>query len=123
MHQMNLSVSDNKSIDETYESNVKVFVRILPLEKICDSYAKINADSKTIYVRCLQDLQREKQSMGSYPMYWVFRTNGIFHETSQEKVYHATAKDFFEKYHFIFKIGNDDIPYCVSYIINLFNVI
>ncbi|KAL6262975.1 hypothetical protein P5V15_005764 [Pogonomyrmex californicus] len=61
MHQMNLSVSD-KSIDETYESNVKVFVRILPLEKICDSYAKINADSKHrgIVPRLLADMFAEK---------------------------------------------------------------
>lgn len=46
MHQTNFSMSDDESIDEVYDSNVKVFVRILPLEKSCDSCAKISTDGK-----------------------------------------------------------------------------
>ncbi|KYQ46322.1 Kinesin-like protein KIF9 [Trachymyrmex zeteki] len=84
-------MSDDESIDEVYDSNVKVFVRILPLEKSCDSCAKISTDGKTIYVRCLQDIQRDKQSR--HPIYWAFHIDGIFHEMSQDKVYCTTAKD------------------------------
>ncbi|KAG5323466.1 KIF9 protein, partial [Acromyrmex heyeri] len=96
MHQTNFSMSDDESIDEVYNSNVKVFVRILPLEKPCDSCAKISKDGKTIYLRCLQDMQRDKQS--KHPIYWAFHIDGIFHEMSQDKVYCATAKDLIEKY-------------------------
>jgi len=46
MHQTNFSMSDDESIDEVHECNVKVFVRILPLEKPCDSCAKISTDGK-----------------------------------------------------------------------------
>ncbi|KAG5345495.1 KIF9 protein, partial [Acromyrmex charruanus] len=95
MHQTNFSMSDDESIDEVYNSNVKVFVRILPLEKPCDSCAKISKDGKTIYLRCLQDMQRDKQS--KHPIYWAFHIDGIFHEMSQDKVYCATAKDLIEK--------------------------
>ncbi|XP_018316499.1 kinesin-like protein KIF9 isoform X1 [Mycetomoellerius zeteki] len=95
MHQTNFSMSDDESIDEVYDSNVKVFVRILPLEKSCDSCAKISTDGKTIYVRCLQDIQRDKQSR--HPIYWAFHIDGIFHEMSQDKVYCTTAKDLVKK--------------------------
>lgn len=90
---------DDESIDEKHERNIKVFVRILPLEKPCDSCAKISADNKTIYVRCLQDMRnrRNRLSAAPHPVYWTFRTNGIFHETSQDKVYRATTKDLVEK--------------------------
>ncbi|KYN39649.1 Kinesin-like protein KIF9 [Trachymyrmex septentrionalis] len=91
MHQTNFSISDDESIDEVYNSNVKVFVRILPLEKPCDSCAKISTDGKIIYLRCLQDMQRDKQS--KHPIYWAFHIDRIFHEMSQDKVYCATAKD------------------------------
>ncbi|KAG5317435.1 KIF9 protein, partial [Pseudoatta argentina] len=49
----------------------------------------------TIYLRCLQDMQRDKQS--KHPIYWAFHIGGIFHEMSQDKVYCATAKDLIEK--------------------------
>ncbi|XP_039314696.1 kinesin-like protein KIF9 [Solenopsis invicta] len=96
MHQTNFSMSDNESNDEVHDSNVKVFVRILPLERPCDSCAKISTDGKKIYVRCLQDMRRDKQSKD--PVYWAFRVDEIFYEMSQDKVYCATAKNLIEKY-------------------------
>ncbi|XP_077266857.1 kinesin-like protein KIF9 [Temnothorax americanus] len=53
MHQTNFSISDNESIDEAHDSNVKVFVRILPLERPCDSCAKISTDGKENNLRVL----------------------------------------------------------------------
>ncbi|XP_032675360.1 kinesin-like protein KIF9 [Odontomachus brunneus] len=87
-------MSDNESIDQR-EKNLKVFVRVLPLEKPCDCCAKISADCKTFFVRCLQSARRGRKS--AYPVYWAFPTNGIFHEASQDRVYRATAKDLLEK--------------------------
>lgn len=46
MYQTNFFMSDNELIDEKHEENVKIFVRILPLERPCDSCAKISADNK-----------------------------------------------------------------------------
>ncbi|XP_011871620.1 PREDICTED: kinesin-like protein KIF9 [Vollenhovia emeryi] len=96
MHQTNFSILDNEPINEAHDSNVKVFVRILPLEKPCESCAKISKDDKMIYVRCLQDMRRDAQS--TCPVYWAFHVDGIFHETSQDKVYCTTAKDLVKKY-------------------------
>lgn len=50
MYRTNFFMSDDQPIDEKHEKNVKVFVRILPLEKPCDSCAKISADNKVILV-------------------------------------------------------------------------
>lgn len=46
MYQTNFFMLDDESIDEKHERNIKVFVRILPLEKPCDSCAKISVDNK-----------------------------------------------------------------------------
>lgn len=45
MCETNFFLSDDESI-EKHEINIKVFVRILPLERPCDSCAKISADNK-----------------------------------------------------------------------------
>ncbi|XP_072759170.1 kinesin-like protein KIF9 [Anoplolepis gracilipes] len=97
MYRTNFFMSDDQPIDEKHEKNVKVFVRILPLEKPCDSCAKISADNKTIYVKCSHDMRQKRLLAGSHSVYWTFQTDGIFHETSQDKVYRATTKDLIEK--------------------------
>lgn len=41
-------------------------------------------------------MRRDERSTS--PVYWAFRVDGIFHETSQDKVYRTTSKDLVEKY-------------------------
>ncbi|XP_050449675.1 kinesin-like protein KIF14 [Cataglyphis hispanica] len=62
MYQTNFFMLDDESIDENDERNIKVFVRILPLEKPCDSCAKISSDNKHkgIIPRFLSDIFAEK---------------------------------------------------------------
>ena len=49
MYPASLSMSDDEPIKK-YENNVKVFVRILPLVKPCESCAKISADGKVRFM-------------------------------------------------------------------------
>nr|XP_050856647.1 kinesin-like protein KIF9 isoform X1 [Vespula vulgaris] len=81
---------------ESNEKNIKVFVRILPLEKICETCAKIDTEHKTICIRCLQDLYTRRSAVKNH-IYWCFQTDGIFYNASQEEVYCATTKNLIEK--------------------------
>ncbi|KAL2718198.1 kinesin-like protein KIN-14G [Vespula squamosa] len=81
---------------ESNEKNIKVFVRILPLEKICETCAKIDTEHKTICIRCLQDLYTRRSAIKNH-IYWCFQTDGIFYNASQEEVYCATTKNLIEK--------------------------
>lgn len=77
-------------------------------------------------------MRRNQKSTSPHPIYWVFQTDGIFHETSQDKVYHATTKDLVEKYELIVEVDNSDISYgigmiwlvyCLIYIDNKLNYV
>ncbi|CAL7938443.1 unnamed protein product [Xylocopa violacea] len=79
------------------EKNVKIFVRILPLERYCESCAKIDAGRKKMYVRCLQEMQPNRRVTWSKPSYWCFPTDGIFCDSSQEEIYRVSAEDLVSK--------------------------
>nr|XP_031842885.1 kinesin-like protein KIF9 [Nomia melanderi] len=82
---------------ETREKNIRIFVRILPLEKPCESCVRIDTDRKKIFVRCLQELQSNRIAVIKDPSYWCFRTDGIFLDASQEEVYRVSSKDLVSK--------------------------
>ncbi|XP_015191841.1 PREDICTED: kinesin-like protein KIF9 [Polistes dominula] len=81
---------------ESNEKNIKVFVRILPLEKQCKSCAQIDTEHKKICIRCLQDLHTRRSANKNH-IYWCFQTDGIFYNASQEEVYKATTTNLIEK--------------------------
>ncbi|KAK2584387.1 hypothetical protein KPH14_006772 [Odynerus spinipes] len=82
---------------ESNEKNIKVFVRVLPLEETCESCAKIDTEHKTICIRCLQDLYARRFPTTKNHIYWCFQTDGIFYNASQEEVYCSTVKSLVEK--------------------------
>lgn len=65
--------------------NAKIFVRVLPLEKMCWEHVKILDDNKTIYVRYLQDFERGNED--KVASYWNFQTDGVFYNTTQKDIY------------------------------------
>ncbi|KAI4504487.1 hypothetical protein M0802_000037 [Mischocyttarus mexicanus] len=81
---------------ESNEKNIKVFVRVLPLEKLCESCAQIDTKHKKICIRCLQDLHTRRSAIKNH-IYWCFQTDGIFYNASQEEVYRMTTKNLIEK--------------------------
>ncbi|KAG7190142.1 hypothetical protein KM043_006273 [Ampulex compressa] len=83
---------------ENHDSDVKIYVRILPLEIVCESCARIDKDRKTIYVRCLQDVQSNRIAASKEPpSYWAFRVDDVFCDASQEDIYRVTTSDLLEK--------------------------
>ncbi|XP_033327667.2 kinesin-like protein KIF9 [Megalopta genalis] len=77
----------------TREKNIKIFVRVLPLEKPCDSCVRVDLEYKKIFIRCLQEMQPNRVAIIKEPSYWCFKTDGIFLDASQEEVYHSSSKD------------------------------
>ncbi|XP_043265653.1 kinesin-like protein KIF9 [Colletes gigas] len=70
------------------EKNVKIFVRILPLERFCPSYMNIDAEHK---------IQPNRIAVSRQPSYWGFQTDGIFLDSSQEEVYRVSTEDLVSK--------------------------
>ncbi|XP_066598797.1 kinesin-like protein KIF9 [Prorops nasuta] len=87
---------DHKKIKDN-KSNIKFFVRILPLGKPLESYTKIDYETKTLYIKSLRDKVKNDCKSDKVPSYWSFQTDGIFHETPQESVYCHTTKDLLQK--------------------------
>ncbi|XP_054011616.1 kinesin-like protein KIF9 [Hylaeus anthracinus] len=106
------------------ERNVRIFVRILPLESPCASCIRIDTARKVIeilrscptryvtfikhpftiacfiqkiYVRCLQEMQPNRIAISREPSYWCFQTDGIFLDSSQEEVYRVSSEDLVTK--------------------------
>ncbi|XP_078033267.1 kinesin-like protein KIF9 [Augochlora pura] len=75
------------------EKNIKIFVRVLPLEKPCESCVRVDLEYKKIFIRCLQEMQANRVAIIKEPTYWCFKTDGIFLDASQEEVYHCSSKD------------------------------
>ncbi|KOC63690.1 Kinesin-like protein KIF9 [Habropoda laboriosa] len=86
--------NDNASVNE---KNVKIFVRIFPVERSCESCARIDTERKKIYVRCLQEMQPNRIVTIKKPSYWCFQADAIFCDSSQEEVYHVTTEDLVPK--------------------------
>ncbi|XP_033309607.1 kinesin-like protein KIF9 [Bombus bifarius] len=79
------------------EKNMKIFIRILPVERPCKSCVRIDMGRKKVYVRCLQEMQPNRIAVSKKPTYWCFQTDGIFCDSSQEEVYHVTTEDLAPK--------------------------
>lgn len=73
--------------------NAKVYVRVMPLEKMCWDYIKILNDNKTVYVRALQDF--EKGYENRVPHYWNFHTDGVLYNFTQEDIYKTVVNEDF----------------------------
>ncbi|KAF3424078.1 hypothetical protein E2986_12055 [Frieseomelitta varia] len=86
--------NDDKSINE---KNIKIFIRMFPLERPCDSCARVDMKHKKIYVRRLQEIQSNRIAVPKKPSYWCFRTDGIFCDSSQEEIYRVTTDDLVSK--------------------------
>ncbi|CAK9796287.1 Kinesin-like protein KIF9 [Anthophora plagiata] len=86
--------NDNASVNE---KDVQIFVRILPVERSCESCARIDTERKKIYVRCLQEMQPNRVAAIKRPSYWCFQTDAIFSDSSQEEVYRVTSEDLVPK--------------------------
>ncbi|OAD53263.1 Kinesin-like protein KIF9, partial [Eufriesea mexicana] len=90
-------MTDNCEHANINEKNVKIFIRILPLEEPCESCAKIDSEHKKIFIRCLQEMQPNRIAISRKSSYWCFRADEIFSDTSQEEIYRVTAKDLVSK--------------------------
>ncbi|KAK1125181.1 hypothetical protein K0M31_006521 [Melipona bicolor] len=86
--------NDDTSINE---KNIKIFIRIFPLEKPCDSCARVDMKHKKIYVRRLQEIQSNRIAVPKKPSYWCFQADGIFCDSSQEEIYRVTTEDLVSK--------------------------
>nr|XP_012136244.1 PREDICTED: kinesin-like protein KIF6 isoform X2 [Megachile rotundata] len=86
--------NDNPNINE---KNIKIFVRVFPVEKSCESCAKIDTERKKIYIRCLQEMQPNRIATVKKPSYWCFQIDDIFHDSSQEEVYRVSTEELVPK--------------------------
>ncbi|XP_076240952.1 kinesin-like protein KIF9 [Calliopsis andreniformis] len=80
-----------------HKKNINIFVRILPLEKCCESCARVDNERKKIFVRCLQEMQPNRIVASKEPTYWCFKTDKIFYDSSQEDVYYTVTKGLVSK--------------------------
>ncbi|XP_046143083.1 uncharacterized protein LOC114877482 isoform X2 [Osmia bicornis bicornis] len=124
MNFLNMTNNDDADINQ---KNIKIFVRVFPFEKLCESCAKIDTERKKIYIRCLQEMQSNRIATSKEPSYWCFQVDDIFHDSSQEEVYRVSTEDlvpkgliarlisqmFAEKRR---KKKSNKIQYCVSYV-------
>lgn len=76
--------------------NIKIFYRILPQVDTNWEYLRVLDDMKTLYIRCLQDLECGNENC--IPSYWTFETDGIFHNNSQQEIYDVVVSDTLEGY-------------------------
>lgn len=65
--------------------NAKVYIRVMPSERMSWDYVKVLNDKKTIYVRALQDF--EKGYENRVPHYWNFSTDGVLYNLTQQDIY------------------------------------
>lgn len=76
--------------------NAKVFFRIFPTEKNTWNHVKICRDRKTIFCRCLQDLQGGHEN--GVPKYWNFKSDGIFCNQPQSDIYQTVMDGVIDGY-------------------------
>ncbi|XP_076547082.1 kinesin-like protein KIF9 isoform X2 [Osmia lignaria lignaria] len=94
MNFLNMTNNDDADINQ---KNIKIFVRVFPFEKLCESCAKIDTERKKIYIRCLQEMQSNRIATSKEPSYWCFQVDDIFHDSSQEEVYRVSTEDLVPK--------------------------
>lgn len=73
----------------------KIYFRLLPSEKMIWDYLKILDDHKTIYIRCLQELNKSKENV--IPTFWTFHSDHVFFNDTQKEIYNNIIPDVLEK--------------------------
>ncbi|XP_044271982.1 kinesin-like protein KIF9 [Tribolium madens] len=68
----------------------KIYFRLLPTEKMAWNYLKILDDHKTIYIRCLQELNKTKEAV---PTFWTFHADQVFFNHTQKEIYDTITPD------------------------------
>ncbi|XP_064211060.1 kinesin-like protein KIF9 isoform X2 [Tribolium castaneum] len=69
----------------------KIYFRLLPSETMAWDYLKILDDHKTIYIRCLQELNKAKESV--VPTFWTFHSDQVFFNHTQKEIYDTITPD------------------------------
>ncbi|XP_048507241.1 kinesin-like protein KIF9 [Athalia rosae] len=85
-----------QNFKSTESKNIEIFVRILPSMDVSESFLKIADNRKDIYVRCIQDMKRDRILKSPSPIFWRFPTDGIFYNDSQEEVYKGVTKNLLD---------------------------
>lgn len=76
-------------------NRAKVYFRVFPNENMDWGYVKILNDSKTVYIRNLQQLVTGKKVVE--PLFWIFKTNKVFYNDTQTDIYKVVAKNLIER--------------------------
>lgn len=69
------------------ETNSKFFIRTFPCVHMDWDCIKIERNKTKIYVRNLQDLEKNKDNPNVRPMFWHFTADYIFQKSSQQQFY------------------------------------
>lgn len=70
---------------------ISVFYRIFPMPD--DQSDLIRIEKSTFYVKKIQGLSKDKQSL----KFWEFKSDGIFTDSSQEFVYEEVVNGLLER--------------------------
>ncbi|KAL1494600.1 hypothetical protein ABEB36_010172 [Hypothenemus hampei] len=73
----------------------RIYSRIFPTEKIDCKNIKFDTSLKKIFVRHLQELS--KNWINREPSFWEFKTDGVFFNATQEKVYNEVMDGVLER--------------------------
>lgn len=78
-------MTDNNDNASITEKSIKIFIRIFPFERFCESCAKIDMNRKKIFIRYLQEMQPNRIAIPKKPSYWCFKRMKFFITVHKKK--------------------------------------